>query len=433
MQISDIIEGQYKPFSHYVIESRAIPKIADGLKPVERRSLWAAKKVAAKEWCKVSKLAGATMSNHPHGNMSIEATISSMAQDFAGANNVPFFDGKGTFGSRLTGSGDGYASARYVAVKLSDNFYKYFDVDSDLVPFVPNYDETDKEPNYFLPIVPAVLLNPTTGIAVGFACEILPRNIDEVKKAQIAYLQGKKLHNLTPYYKGFKGQIYKNAEGGWASRGVWKMEGNKIHISELPAGYNREHFVNILDKLDEKGIIKNFVDNCKEDFDFDIVLTQPITEEEFILKFKMTNNLNENITLIGFNNEVLEKISDIDVIEKFTKWRFSFYLDRYKRKLEDTIVDLELKISILLVIEKGIFKKFPNQSKKEIIKILQDENIKKDNIIKIMQLPIYKFGKDEVDKLKTQIDELEKNQKEYTDLVNNEDKRKEMYIKELKI
>ena len=432
MKISDIIENQYKPFSYYVIESRAIPKLSDGLKPVERRSLWAAKKIATKEFCKVSKLAGATMSNHPHGNVSIEDAISSMAQNFTNANNVPFFEGKGTFGSRLSGPGCGYASARYIAVKLSDNFYKYFDVDSELIPFIPNYDETDNEPNHFLPIVPAILLNPTSGIAVGFACEILPRNIDEVKKAQIDILQGKKIHSLTPYYKGFKGEIYKNAEGGWASKGCWKLEGTKLHISELPIGFNRETFVNILDKLDERGIIKDYIDNCQNDFNFDIILTQTLTEEDLIYKFKLCNNLNENITLIGFNNEVLEKISDVEVIEKFTNWRFSFYLERYKRKLSVTLDELLLKKAILMVIEKGIFKKFPNQSKKEIIKTLQAENIQKEHIIKIMQLPIYKFGKDEVDKLKDQIAELEKDRKEYDELVKDENKRKDIYIKELK-
>ena len=85
-----------------------------------------------------------------------------------------------------------------------------------------------------------------------------------------------------------------------------------------------------------------------------------------------------------------------------------------------------------MVIEKGIFKKFPNQNKKEIIKTLQAENIQKDHIIKIMQLPIYKFGKDEVDKLKDQIAELEKDRKEYEELVKDENKRKDIYIKELK-
>jgi DNA gyrase subunit A len=433
MKISEIIENQYKPFSYYVIESRAIPKIFDGLKPVERRSLWAAKKVAAKEWCKVSKLSGATMSNHPHGNKSIDDTISSMAQNFTGANNITFFDGKGTFGSRLTGPGKGFASARYVAVKLSNDFYKYFDIDSDLIPLVPNYDETDKEPDHFLPLVPAVLLNPTTGIAVGFSCEILPRNIEEIKKAQINFLQGKKINSLTPYYEGYKGEIYKNVEGGWSSRGKWEIKGNKLHISELPIGYNRENFINILDTLEEKGIIKDYTDNCKDGFDFDIVLSGSLTDDEIVTKFKLSNNLNENITLIGFNNQVLEKISDIDVIEKFTKWRFSFYLERYKRKLSSNIDELELKRATLLVIEKGIFKKFPNQQKKEIIATLQAESIKKDHIIKIMQLPIYKFGKEEVEKLKEQISSLEKDKKEFEELVNDENKRKEVYIKELKL
>ena len=135
---------------------------------------------------------------------------------------------------------------------------------------------------------------------------------------------------------------------------------------------------------------------------------------------------------LALQNEVLEKISDIEVIEKFTKWRFSFYIERYKFKLEATSNELELKRAILLVIEKGLFKKFPNQNKKEIIKVLQGENIIKDHIIKIMQLPIYKFGKDEVDKLKEQIEELEKNKKEFDELVNNEDMRKNQYIKELK-
>jgi DNA gyrase subunit A len=432
MKISEIIESQYKPFSYYVIESRAIPKLADGLKPVERRSLWAAKKIAAKELCKVSKLAGATMSNHPHGNVSIEDAISSMAQDFTGANNVVYFKGKGTFGSRLTGPGTGYASARYVSVKLSDDFYKYFDVDSDMIPLIPNFDETDTEPDHFLPIVPAILLNPTSGIAVGFACDILPRNIDEVKKAQIDFLNGKKIKSLTPYYEGFTGTIYKNEEGGWSSSGKWTVNGTKVHITELPIGYKRETFINILDKLEENGIVKDYTDNCKETFDFDVILSHPLTEADFIAKFKLTNNLNENITVIGFNNEVLERISDVEVIERFTKWRFNFYLERYKKKLNYTNDELEFKKSLLMVIEKGLFKKFPTQQKKEIIKTLQEEDIKNENIVKIMQLPIYKFGKDEVDKLKDQIKELEANKKEYSELVHSEDKRKQTYISELK-
>ena len=433
MKLNEIIQTQYKDFCLYVVESRALPKLSDGLKPVERRSLWSAKKIA-KEWCKVSKLAGATMSNHPHGNVSIENCISSMAQDFSGSNNVPFFEGDGSFGSRLTGPGNGCASARYIAVRLSDNFYKYFDVDYELIDLVPNYDETDTEPDTFLPIVPAVLLNPTSGIAVGFACNILPRSIDDVKKAQIDYLQGKKLKSMKPYFEGFKGRIVKNADDGWASTGIWEKQGKRLTISELPIGYNRENFISLLDKLEEKEkpILSNYVDNCRDSFSFEITLTSDMTDDEINQSFKLTTNLNENITLIGFKNKVLEKLTDVQVIEQFTEWRFKFYLERFKRKNEFNEDELEFKKSLLKVIEKGLFKKFPSQKKMEIVKVLQDEKIKNPHIVRIMQVPIYRFGKDEVDKLEQQISELEKNKRELEILIKSEDKRREVYIEELK-
>ncbi len=433
MKLDEIIQTQYKDFCHYVIESRALPRLSDGLKPVERRALWSAKKVA-KDWCKVSKLAGVTMSNHPHGNVSIENCISSMAQDFCGSNNVPFFEGDGSFGSRLTGPGNGCASARYIAVRLSENFFKYFDVDSDLINTVDNYDSTDKEPDTFLPIVPAVLLNPTQGIAVGFACNILPRNIDDVKKAQVDYLQGKKLKPLKPYFEGFKGHIVKNVEGDWATKGVWEKSGKKLLIKELPIGYNREAFVNLLDKLEEKEnpILSGYVDNCRDDFNFEINLTEDMSDEDIEIKFKLVTNLNENITLIGFNNKVLEKLTDTQVIEQFTEWRFKFYLQRFTKQLNTTNDDLEFKKALLWVITSGIFKKFPEMKKAEIIKVLQEKKIKNPNIVKIMQIPIYKFGKEEIVKLEDQIKELEKNKNELEVLVKSEDKRKAVYVEELK-
>jgi DNA topoisomerase-2 len=433
MLISEIIQNQYKPFSYYVLEFRAIPRLSDGLKPVERRSLWAAKKVAHKEFCKVVKLAGATLSNHPHGNVSIENCISAMAQKFAGANNITFFDKKGTFGSRLSGPGKGCSSPRYTNVKLSEDFFKYFDVDSELIEMVPNYDETDKEPSSFLPLVPSVLLNPTSGIAVGFACNILPRKLSEIKQAQIDYLNGKPIKPLTPYYDEFTGTTKQNEKGNWVSYGVYKVDGKKLHITELPIGYDRESYVELLDKLEENGDIKSYTDNCQKSFDFDVILSEKMSDEDIQKKFKLFLNLNENITLIGFNNEVLERVSDTDVIKLFTDWRFQFYKKRYELKLKNTLTELKLKYNILLVIEKELFKQFPNQNKKEIIKTLQDQNIEKENIIKIMQLPIYKFGKEEIDRLKDQVKQLETDKQLFEKLISDESLRKQKYIEELKI
>lgn len=436
MNISEIIEDQYKPFCHYVIESRAIPKISDGLKPVQRRSLWAAKKIA-KEFTKVAKLAGATMSNHPHGNTSIEDSISCMCQNFAGANNVCFFEGKGTFGERINGPGKGYASARYVGVKLHENFYNILDTDSDLVKMIPNYDETDKEPDSFLPIIPTVLLNPLQGIAVGFACNILPRNIDDVKKMQIAYLQGKNIDNksLTPYYEGFTGEIKKGEDDQWVCYGVFNRKTeNIIEITDIPIGMSREQYVSVLDKLEDVDYITSYQDNCRSNFSFLVRLKKPVhDDEEIINKFKLRSNLNENITLINYDgSSVIERTSDIDVIKSFTSWRFEFYLDRFKKMKEIASDELEFKNALLLVITKGLFKKFPNQTRKEIIEDLKTHSIADAHISKILQIAIYRFGKDEVEKLKEDVARLESELKELNILIKSKEKRTEVYIKEIK-
>jgi DNA topoisomerase-2 len=437
MQISDIIEEQYKPFCRYVIESRALPKISDGLKPVQRRSLWCGKKIA-KDLTKVAKLAGYAMSLHPHGNTSIEDSIGSMTQDFAGTNNVPFFKGKGSFGERINGPGNGIASARYVAVKLSENFHNIFGIDNDLINMVPNYDETDVEPECFLPLVPTVLLNPIQGIAVGFACNILPRNLDEVKKIQIAYLEGKNVDHKkpVPFYNGFKGTITKGEEvDKWLCGGIFtRLNNTTIQITEIPIGTNREQYVSLLDKLEESEYISEYQDNCTGDFDFTVKLCKPEPDDEVLIgMFKLRTNLNENITLIGFDGtSVLEKVTAVDVIQKFTDWRFGFYLTRFTMLLDQTDDELEFKKSLLMVITKGLFKVFPSQKRSEIVSDLQSHKIKNVHINKILQIPIYRFGKDEVEKLQEEIKALEVEKKEYTILVNSKPKRVERYIKEIK-
>lgn len=436
MEISEILETDYKDYCHYVIESRALPKITDGLKPVQRRSLWVAKKFA-KSWTKVSKLAGATMGIHPHGDTAIQDSISNMAQDFAGANNVCFFDGDGSFGSRITGPGKGIASARYVSVRLSESFHNLFDVDSNLINMLHSYDETDVEPESFLPLVPAVLLNPLQGIAVGFACNILPRKKEDLQKAQIAYLSGKSIRRrkFVPYYEGFRGTIEPGEEGHqWICTGVYeKVDGRTLKITELPIGLNREQFVSHLDKLEESDYIKGYLDNCKDDFEFVVKMKEIPEEAEILKKFKLQCTLHENLTVIGFDGKtVLEKLEVADVVEQFTDWRFGFYLERFKKSLSETDDSLEFKKALLLVIEKGLFKKFPNQKKTEIIKCLKDQNIKNEHIKKIMMIPIYKFGMDEVAKLKEEIKNLQKEKEELEELVKSKDKRIEVYIKELK-
>ncbi|MFW6130639.1 MAG: DNA gyrase subunit A, partial [Atribacterota bacterium] len=429
--IPEIIDTQYYEYSRYVIESRAIPNVVDGLKPVQRRALWVAKKNAQK-WIKVSKLAGATLSIHPHGPNSVESAISNMTQYFAGANNICWFDGKGAFGSRIAGPGNGIGAARYVSVKISDNFNNILNTDSNLIEMIPNYDDTEKEPKYFLPIIPTILSNPIRGIAVGFACNILPRKISDIIRCQENYLQGKGFREPKVYFEGFKGEIEKIEENKWEVTGCFERKTNKkIIITELPIGWDREKYIKHLDSLEEKEIISSFTDDCTDSFQFTIKLRKPLEDDEFIDKFKLKNILHENIMVIDVNGKI-RKMTVTEIIKEFTDFRFKFYLKRFKKMGNENKDDYYLKRDLLTVIQKGLFKKFPNLNKKEIRQLLLDNEIKENNITRIINVPIYKFGKEEVDKLKNELKELKEKIQYLLKLCKNEGLRKNKYIKELK-
>jgi DNA gyrase/topoisomerase IV subunit A len=432
LSIFDLIETQYKTYSRYVLEFRAIPSVIDGLKPVHRRAMWIAKGLAKDNYIKVSKLAGAAMSIHPHGNTSIEDAITGMAQPFAGANNIIWFEGKGAFGSRITGPGKGIGAARYVSVKLSDNFFKIMDVDSDIIEKCPNYDETEQEPVNFLPIVPSILLNPTHGIAVGFACTILPRKLSDILECQKLHLKGKDFKAPPVHYDGYTGKIT-HVEGDiWKSEGVFERLGKKkIVITEVPIGVNREGFVNLLDSLEDKDIITSYTDDCTDIFKFSINLKNEMTDDAIINVFKLTSLHHENINVIDFNGKI-RKMTVKEIIKEFTDYRFGLYINRYKKMGRDAKKIYSFKLDLLKVIKKQLFKKFPQHTKKEIESLLLENGINEINITKIIQVPIYRFGKDEIEKLEKDVAELKEKLTHLIALCKDEMLRKKEYYKELK-
>lgn len=428
LDIPDLLETQYKTYSYYVLESRAIPHIVDGMKPVQRRALFSAMKLCYNDPVKVVKLSGYTMQYHPHGDVSISDSICNMAQRFVGATNVNWFDGKGAFGSRLSNI---CASPRYISVKLSKNFKDIIDIDNDLIEMVSSYDDCSKEPKNFLPLIPTVLLNPIQGIAVGFACDILPRKLKDVVHCQLAYLEGKGFREPAPYYDGFKGEIVKLEENVWQTRGIFKKDGKRLIITELPIGYNREKYIQILDNLEELDIISNYTDDCTSEFHFTITLKVDMTEDLIYEKFKLTSNLNENINVIWFNGKI-KKITVTEIIKEFTDFRIKIYLKRYKKLFVINKDEFEYKRDLLKVMIKGYFKQFPSLSKEEIKKFLLENDIMEKNIARIIQTPIYKFGKDEIVALRTELENLKKYLENVVQLCKSEELRKVQYIKEIK-
>lgn len=435
--IEQHLDDKYRSYAYYVINNRAIPSIKDGQKIGNRRALWIGKD-EAKELTKVNTLSGITVRIHPHGSTSVDGTISNMAQDFAGANNYPLFKGKGAFGNRLSGPGNGIGASRYVSVKVSDFAKKLMLVDMDLINIIPNYDGEFTEGETFLPIVPMILLNGVSGIAVGFATQIQPYKLEAVINIQKKIIKGEKLTQkdfILPWFKGFRGKVFIDTEGIIKCRGVYELKSKtELHITELPIGWNREQYVNYLDNLIEKGTIRNFINDSQEEFDFTIKLPNSfdISEENVIKVFKLDTNLNQNLNVIDVNNKFKTYDSILHIIEDFTNWRFGFYIKRYellKKNLTDIMTySKELLRFIQFVLEHDYLKKMSKMTRAVMVKELEGKFNFTD---RLLSLPINNFNMEKIEELKKKIKEDEEQISEWTKIIGSEKLRRDIYVREL--
>lgn len=188
LDFSEEMKTSYRDYAMSVIVARALPDVRDGLKPVQRRILYAMKELGLspdKPHRKSARIVGDTMGKyHPHGDSSIYDALVHMTEDYS--LNAPLVDGHGNFGSI---DGDGAAAMRYTEARLSKPGMMLLDnLDKGLVDFLPNFDDSEKEPDVLPATLPNLLINGTTGIAVGMATNIPPHNPTEVIDAVIAYM-----------------------------------------------------------------------------------------------------------------------------------------------------------------------------------------------------------------------------------------------------
>lgn len=191
VDLKKTMETSYIDYAMSVIASRALPDVRDGLKPVQRRVLYSMSELhntPDKPHRKCARIVGDTMGKfHPHGDSSIYGALVNMAQEWS--TRYPLVDGHGNFGSE---DGDGAAAMRYTEARLSKiSMTMLQDIDKDTVNFVPNFDETEKEPEVLPARYPNLLVNGTTGIAVGMATNIPPHNLGEVINAVVKMIDNK--------------------------------------------------------------------------------------------------------------------------------------------------------------------------------------------------------------------------------------------------
>ena len=202
---AEIMQKSYIDYAMSVIVSRALPDVRDGLKPVQRRTLYDMHELGIRwdrPYRKSARIVGDTMGKyHPHGDSSIYGALVVMAQDFK--MGLPLVDGHGNFGSI---EGDGAAAMRYTEARLQKITQEAFlgDLEKGVVDFIPNFDETEREPSVLPARIPNLLVNGSEGIAVGMTTSIPPHNLGEVIDAVIALIRDNSLTgtDLMKYIKG---------------------------------------------------------------------------------------------------------------------------------------------------------------------------------------------------------------------------------------
>jgi DNA topoisomerase II len=407
--ITEFLSVEYKDFAMYSIEGRAIPSCIDGFKPSQRKVIHVANqiwKTGNEKVLKIFQLSGKVASDvfYHHGDASLNSAIINMAQKFK--NNAPLLEEDGQFGSLRSPQA---GAPRYIGTKLSDNFrlmYKDFDL--------LNYKEEEGEkiePEFFLPIIPTVLINGSSGIAVGFATNILNRDVKSVTDSCIKILTGKKIEEIAPSLREFTGDFVQDTENHkrWIIRGkIERLNTSTVKITELPPSMTFEKYEDLLDKLCDSKEIVSYDDNCKDSIEYIIKFTRADLEkhndEKLIKMFKLEEASTEIFSTLDENGKLLifEKTSEI--IEYFVNFRLSYYHKRKAFMLAKMNHDLKILSNrgrfIKAILDEKL--KINNVSKTLIIEGIVEMNLDKidDSYDYLLRMPIYSLTKELFEKLK---------------------------------
>lgn len=241
----NFINNQLKEYSKANV-ARSVPNLMDGFKPSQRKIMYACFKRKLYEELKVAQLAGyvSEHAGYHHGEVSLNETIVSLAQDYVGAGNINLLYPAGSFGSRMGGGkdlkkGDDAAATRYIYTYLSNACRKMFnDMDRPLLKYQLE-EGIIIEPEYYLPVIPLILVNGVQGIGTGYSSTVQCYNPVEIMDNQLAYIRGEKMTEMLPWFRGYNGTIEKTKAQSYITVGRWtKLGKDRIRIHEIPVGTN---------------------------------------------------------------------------------------------------------------------------------------------------------------------------------------------------
>lgn len=482
-EYSELMQKSYIDYAMSVIVSRALPDVRDGLKPVQRRTLYDMYELGIRydrPYRKCARIVGDTMGKyHPHGDSSIYDSLVVMAQEFKKGQIL--VDGHGNFGSI---EGDGAAAMRYTEARLEKITQEVYlsDMDKNVVDFVPNFDETEKEPEVLPVRVPNLLLNGAEGIAVGMATSIPPHNLGEIVDGVKAYMKNNEItvKGLMKYIKGpdFPTggivtnkdellKIYETGTGKIKLRGkveVEKLKGGKVNlvITEIPytmMGANIGKFLNDVASLVENKKTTDIVDisnqSSKEGIRIVLELKKGADVENLTNMLYKKTRLEDTfgVNMLAVADGRPETLSLKQIIEHHVEFQFDVCTRKYRtllgRELEkkevqegliracdviDLIIEIlrgsksqkQVKECLITGNTEGI--RFRTKASEKAAKKLQ---FTERQATAILEMRLYKLIGLEVEALMEEHENTLKNISKYEDILNNYDSMAQVIMDDL--
>ena len=405
----------FMEFASYVIKDRAIPDIDDGFKPVQRRILHTLKKVDDGKYHKVANVVGAAMAFHPHGDSSIYGALVNIAnKDF-------FIDKQGNFGNVITG--DNASAARYIECRLTPLAREVL-FNKETTLYVDSYDGRNQEPVALPAKVPVLLMQGAEGIAVGMATKVFPHNFNELLKAQIDILKGKRIRLFPDFPQGGLMDVsqYDNGHGKVKVRAkIEKINKNTLVIKEIPAGTTTESLIQNIEDSVKSGKIKlsQINDYTAESVEIELKLSRGAdierTKEALFAFTACETSLSSNITIIKNNRPVVMSVPEVlfhntQKLVDLLRWELEIERDKLNERFHEKTLEQ-------IFIEERIYKRIEECTQEDAVyeavfaglEPFKDQfrrDVTREDIDRLLRIPIRRISLFDINKNRKELDDI---------------------------
>ena len=480
LTLATYAERAYLDYAISVVKGRALPEVADGQKPVQRRILFAMNEMnlrADAKPVKSARVVGDVLGKfHPHGDQSAYDALVRLAQDFS--LRYPLIDGQGNFGSR---DGDGAAAMRYTEARLTKIASLLLDeIDEGTVDFIPNYDGSMQEPRLLPARLPFVLLNGASGIAVGMATEVPSHNLKEVASAAIALMKNPKISHdeLMSYIPGpdFPGgaqiisshaeisQIYQTGRGSLKVRARWVIEDMargqwKLVVTEMPPGTSTQKVLQEIEELTNpkvkvgkktltseqnnlKQTILSLLDSVRDESSKDAAVrlvfepkTKNIDVNEFVTTLLAHTSLESNapINLVMIGNDGRPRQKGLgEILSEWIEFRVATVTRRTQHRLtkvNDRIHILEGRQLVLLNIDKVI--KIIRGSDEPKADLMTAYKLSERQAEDILEIRLRQLARLEAIKIEQELKELNAEKEDLESILGSDSNMRKRIVKEI--